>query len=468
VYDDLLELCGYTPEEQKNELPRIEKAFEVLGIDKIDAERSAAHIMQYQDTELMGFRIMRGVGLRELVNLVLAREENKKVVYFTPTVCGGMEAFVLAGNNPGELYCQSPELVFSMVLGGVLGPWHLTPLLEGGEENGLRAGQAHCGGFQTKIGAIARGIIPRPDLLFNVGSIACIQASATDTLAHELFDVPVIYMDTADYPEHDSWPEIHPRHVEYAAETMRRCTRQFEQMMGVTITDELKKQAALGPAITVSPMVSIASMLKNDPVPIGLHELYLGYFMGILPMRSENRERAKKATNMMLQEISQRVKEGKGVMPKGTPRIFFSGAPFVDDTIMAMVNSVGLVAGASGMVCVTAPEKVKSIHVQREEKNIEALYRKAIWHNGVAVGDYFAEICRDYKVEGAIIMNSVSCRVFNACTLLQKDHLEKKLGFPVLALEGDINDSRNYSAERMRTRLETYAEIVNANRASRV
>ena len=75
MYDDLLKLCGFEPEEIKNEAPRIEKAFHILGIDSADADRSAEHIRRYEDAGLTGYRMMRGVGVRELTNLVLAREE---------------------------------------------------------------------------------------------------------------------------------------------------------------------------------------------------------------------------------------------------------------------------------------------------------------------------------------------------------------------------------------------------------
>lgn len=467
MYDELLELCGFTPEEINNEMPRIEKAFKILGVDAADAKRSAEHIRQYQDNELMGVRKMRGVGVRELVNLVLAREENKKVVYITPTVTGGMEAFMLGAAAPDDVYCQSPDLVMWMVFGGVLGSWHLIPLLEAAEENGLRAGQAHCGAFQFKIGALAKGIISKPDLIFTMGGITCAQAGGADTLAHELFDIPVTYVDSTDYPEHDIWPEISPRHLEYAGNAVRRCEKQFEQVTGAVITEEAKKNGLMGAARTLRPLLGVADMLKTDPVPIGFHELTLSYYIGALPMRVENRERAVEAANLISQEVSQRVKDGKGVMPKGTPRIFYSYPPLNDDTVMAMVRSVGLVVGAGGGMCLTAVEKTKSAMTAWEERNIESIYRKAYWHNGAAVGKCYAEICRDWKVDGAVLMNTVSCRLFDPCTILQKDYMEKELGIPVLALEGDIYDTRNYSAERLRTRIETFAEIVKAAKAAK-
>lgn len=467
MYTELLEICGFEPQEIQSEMPRLEKTFKILGIDAADAKRSVEHIRQYQDNELVGVRKMRSVALRELANLVLAREENKKIVYFTPTIIGGLEAFMLATNTSSDVYCQSPDLLLWMALGGVLGAWHLTPFLEAAEETGLRAGQAHCGAFQFKIGAIAKGVIPKPDLFFTIGGLTCAQAGQADTLASELFNVPVAYVDSTDYPEHDVWPEISSRHVQYAAETVRRASKQFEQVTGLVMTDDARKDGLVGAAKTLRPLIGVADLLKTDPVPIGFHELGLSYYLGALPMRKGNRERAIQAATLIAQEVEQRVKEGKGIAPKGTPRVFFSYPPLSDDTVMAMINAAGMVIGAGGGMNLTDVEKTKPTIATWEERNIESVYRKAYWHNASGVGPAYAEICRKYNVDGAILMNTVCCRLFNPCTPLQKEHLEKELGIPILALEGDIYDSRNYSAERLRSRIETFAEIVKSAKAAK-
>jgi benzoyl-CoA reductase/2-hydroxyglutaryl-CoA dehydratase subunit BcrC/BadD/HgdB len=41
-----------------------------------------------------------------------------------------------------------------------------------------------------------------------------------------------------------------------------------------------------------------------------------------------------------------------------------------------------------------------------------------------------------------------------------KKQIEEQFGIPVMVMEGDIYDSRNYTAEQMRTRVETFAEML--------
>jgi len=460
MYDKLLEVCGFEPEEIGKEMPRIERALRIIGIDEAGAGKAVAYINEYFDPELMGFRKMRGIAIRELVNLVLAREENEKVVYFTPTMIGGIESFMLSGDNQGDVYCQSPDLLLWMALGGVFGPWSLIPLLEAAEENGMRAGQAHCGAFQFKIGALALGVIPKPDLLFTMGGMTCAQAGGADTLAHELFDIPVAYVDGTDYPEGDTWPEISPRHISYAAETMRRCEKRFTELTGVIPTAEAQKEALVGAAKTLRPLLGLTELRRRDPVPVGFQELVLSYYLGVIPMRPDNRERAIEAASMMNAEVKQRVKDGKGIAPKGTPRIFFSYPPLSDASLIGMVEKSGIVIIGGGGMNLTAVEMTPPAIPAWEERNIEGIYRKGFWHNGISGGSAFLEQCRNLKVDGIVIANTVCCRLFNPCTPLQKELLENELGIPVLALETDIYDTRNYSTERLRSRIEAFAEIV--------
>jgi hypothetical protein len=81
MYTDLLKLCGFEVDEIEKERPRIDRAFGILGIDDEDIKRGEMRLQEYLDIDLLGVRRFLGIWMRELVNLVLAREEHDKVVY---------------------------------------------------------------------------------------------------------------------------------------------------------------------------------------------------------------------------------------------------------------------------------------------------------------------------------------------------------------------------------------------------
>ena len=81
MYTELFKLCGFEAEEIEKERPRIDKAFKIVGIGVDDIERAEDRIKKYFDIELMGVRKVLGIWLKQLIDLALAREERKRLVY---------------------------------------------------------------------------------------------------------------------------------------------------------------------------------------------------------------------------------------------------------------------------------------------------------------------------------------------------------------------------------------------------
>jgi len=77
------------------------------------------------------------------------------------------------------------------------------------------------------------------------------------------------------------------------------------------------------------------------------------------------------------------------------------------------------------------------------------------------------ELARLWNVDGIIFFRHYSCRQYSIFPIKAKEVIEKELGIPVLLLEGDYCDFRSYNAQQMRTRVETFAEIVKADKAAR-
>ena len=75
---ELLTLCGFEPQEIESELPRVEKAFNKLGITAGDIEQGKQRLAKYYDIELKGVRKAFRLCVRELVDSLLLKEEGKK------------------------------------------------------------------------------------------------------------------------------------------------------------------------------------------------------------------------------------------------------------------------------------------------------------------------------------------------------------------------------------------------------
>ena len=78
---EFLELCGFEEEEMTEEAPRVERAFDILELGPPDLDRAMERIDEYWDLELLAIRKSLGMWIKELVDLVLAKKEGKKVIF---------------------------------------------------------------------------------------------------------------------------------------------------------------------------------------------------------------------------------------------------------------------------------------------------------------------------------------------------------------------------------------------------
>jgi hypothetical protein len=81
-YDALLKLCGFEDDEIKREKSRIDRAFRKLELGPEDMKKAERWVSENHDVELLGVRKLLRAWLMELIDLELAREEGKKIVYY--------------------------------------------------------------------------------------------------------------------------------------------------------------------------------------------------------------------------------------------------------------------------------------------------------------------------------------------------------------------------------------------------
>ena len=73
--------------------------------------------------------------------------------------------------------------------------------------------------------------------------------------------------------------------------------------------------------------------------------------------------------------------------------------------------------------------------------------------------NHLIQLAKDYKIDGAINPCHWGCRQGTGARGLISEGL-KAVGVPVLNLETDCVDSRNFSEGQLRTRLEAFVEML--------
>ncbi|MEE8374543.1 MAG: 2-hydroxyacyl-CoA dehydratase family protein [Dehalococcoidia bacterium] len=462
MYTELFKLCGFEADEIQKERSRIDRAFGILGIGEEDIKRGETRLKRYLDVELLGLRRFLAIWMRELVNLVLAKEEHEKVVYSDfPMELRPLMSMMLS-TDERKVYFATPGTIINMTMGQIFDK--LAPFQEAGEENGLPAGSAHCALYQTRLGAMVTGAIPFPDLSL-IASYHCDQPSEAEQLLHEVYGVPVAYLDSCADPNWGDWPEFNDYRVRYAGSQARKMFGMCEEILGCKLTEEAIRATNRANAIYRLKFQELVELIGHaDPQPISQASLAHAFFLNSMPTRDV--EGKQEALEILFEEVKQRVEEGKGIVEKGAPGVFITATISVDPGIVRMIEETGLA------VRIQIPFWL-SHWVVRKHPYTE-------WPDMIGVGPCLdvphsceahvainVENCRHFNVDGAIDFYPYSCREWVPTVMMTKKTIERDLGIPVLVLEGDAYDTRNYNAGQLRTRVETFAELLRAAKAAK-
>jgi len=462
-YDELLTVCAFDKNEISGQKQRIEKTFKKLGLGPPDMERALARIRENFDIELMGVRKALGVWLKELFDVVLAREEGKKIIYFgyPPFQYTGL-AIKAAAKSKNDFYIGCPEVVLCHTLGQIFDT--LVPVLEAGEAKGLAPGHAMCSLLQIKNGALERGIIPVPDLAIAT-SYFCDMGPKADELMQYKYGFPVQYLDSCLDAPWGTWPAYDRATVHYLGSQLNDLFGTLKDMFGIEINDETWKRgrnSAIRMYIATSELIR---HLTADPMPLSAAdvELILNFPLGCTGIVLDE---GAEAIEILAGEVAKRVEKGIGVVAKGSPRIILGFHSLSDPAVNRLFEEVGLAVPVVMTMLPPPPSPEPYPYPTLGEKRAEKAMFGGFYHSGYGWVGRNTDALKFTEIDGVIWNYPFSCRPIMLNGKLAKAHIEKETGLPTLLLEMDVYDDRSYSAGSLRTRLEAFAEMLKSRKAA--
>jgi hypothetical protein len=340
----------------------------------------------------------------------------------------------------------------------------LTPILEAGEANGLPPGHALCSLWQAKIGVIAKGMIPVPDLAL-ASSYFCDMGSKADDLVNALYGVPIAYIDGVMDSKWGEYPKYLPERVHYLGAQINQALEKAEKILDIKIATDAWERSQKDSGPFRANLVKLVELMRADPVPISICELEL---LEALSGSSTGRgiREGIKAMEILLIELEKRVKAGIGVTKKGAPRVMIGVGHCSDPRVTRLIEDVGLAVPLTMVLSwIGGPKFKPEKHYSTPGETI-ADYELATgnFHGTDGSNHLFESGTKVMKLDGFIAHYLYNCRPAATGSHIQKKYLEEKTGLPVLALEIDNFDSRAYSAASLRTKVETFAEMLKAKK----
>lgn len=453
-YDEILKLCGFENKEINRERPRIEKAFQKLELGLEDMKRAEIWVRQNHEVELVGVRKLLGIWLKELIDLVLASDEGKKLVYFGfPTIAGPGMAIAASSE---KIYCTCPDVVLCYAMGQIFNK--LTPILESGEENGLPPGHGLCSLQQVRVGGMFKGIIPIPDMVLT-SSYYCDMGSKADELLHERYGHPAVYIDGCLDSSWGEYPGYLPERVSFLGGQIEKALDRVKNILAVEITDEARYEGASRSREVFESLSKLVELMRNaDPQPVSIVTVELARRLTNGSGSRRIMTDGPKAIAILNQEVQERIDKGIGVVEKGTPRIMILMAHLSDPRIAHMIENSGL---SIPITFFGFSEKVRKVTPFISGKILaEAELERGNFHSNYSNVKRAARAAQYANVDGVIWNYLFNCRPLSQVSYLLKQFVERETGIPVLLLESDLADSRTYSAGALRTRVETFGEML--------
>jgi benzoyl-CoA reductase/2-hydroxyglutaryl-CoA dehydratase subunit BcrC/BadD/HgdB len=170
----------------------------------------------------------------------------------------------------------------------------------------------------------------------------------------------------------------------------------------------------------------------------------------------------------ILADIKNRTAKGEGTMPRGNEkyRVMWEGIPFwYRMRFMYDLAQSGVVIAFEPYTYSFAPVKKKCFTLEETLRDVAKLMMDTPYaYNLERRIENFEKWIDEYKLDGVILHENMSCRPSSAGMADLKEAIMRDKGIPVLILQGDMNDPRAYSEEQMKTRVEAFVELMEANK----
>ena len=460
---ELLELCGDSEQEIESELPRVEKAFNKLGITVDDIERGKQRLNKYYDVELKGVRKALRLILRELVDALLVRDEGVKNVIYGFMAPGFDLLSSALVTKSRDVFSIHHSWAFQIFIGCIFGK--IVPILEEAERKWLKAGMvAHCANLKTLVGPLTLGMYPKPDLLVTTG-LLCETSPKTVDLFHELYDIPVWYVDACQDRACGEYPEPSERVAISAAKSLKRLAERIQEVVGFEITDDMLLEVQDAKGKMGEAFGRIRDLIANSaPLPLSPAHENIWMCLNVLALSIDGITEATDAVNLLYEELRERVAKGLGVVEKDAPRVLAT-LPMgqTDPRLEHLACEIGIAIVATDRNIEASIKEIPEdpylrfgIGMQMGAMHVPPAMRIPLLIEG----------CKKLNIDGVLDRFHVGCRAVAGDALLIENAIKKELGIPVMLLEWENFDPRVYKHEEYKKRLEIFKMMMIANRHS--
>jgi benzoyl-CoA reductase/2-hydroxyglutaryl-CoA dehydratase subunit BcrC/BadD/HgdB len=308
-----------------------------------------------------------------------------------------------------------------------------------------------CTPHRGVAGAYALGSLPKPSAMV-WSNMVCDNTAKCGELVMDMLDIPGFFLDR---PFKDSGNEI-----KYLTDELQDMVAFLEEKSGKKMDWEKLSETVAHIDKELELIREVNELRKNVPTPfspIGFMELLTVDYL--FPGQPESLE----YLEVLLEELHQKVKEGKGAVPKEQFRLMTLFLPPV-----YLMSHMEKLSQKHGAVSVIEPFFTYWGEGRLDpNKPLESIARKSYMIPEARMYgpmddralNSIRDCARDYKVDGAIYYADVGCRHSCATIKLFKDILNE-MDIPVLTIDCDVVDETSVTPGELTEKIEGFFELL--------
>jgi bcr-type benzoyl-CoA reductase subunit B len=297
------------------------------------------------------------------------------------------------------------------------------------------------------------GKLPKPDLLFCGNNICQTVVYWYRVLAHH-WKIPLLLFDTP-----YNFEDLTAHDLSYMVRQLEEMIPVLEQVSGRRFNPQKFSEVTRIAKESSNAWGEVLAAMKARPAPMSIFEAF-GHLAPIVSLRGLPVALEYYAT--LLDELKERIDRGIGAVRPERKRLMWDNI-----AIWYKVGEFANLFAERGMNFVTATytnawaETTAYLDESRPFESMARAYSLVILNNNLNHRLKLMErLIKEYQVDGLVIHSARSCKPYSVGQYDLKRLLMDRLQVPSVVIEADITDSRAYSEEQGRTRLEAFFETM--------
>jgi bcr-type benzoyl-CoA reductase subunit B len=297
------------------------------------------------------------------------------------------------------------------------------------------------------------GKLPKPDLLFCGNNICQTVVYWYRVLAHH-WKIPLLLFDTP-----YNFEDLTAHDLSYMVRQLEEMIPVLEQVSGRRFNPQKFSEVTRIAKESSNAWGEVLAAMKARPAPMTIFEAF-GHLAPIVSLRGLPVALEYYAT--LLDELKERIDRGIGAVRPERKRLMWDNI-----AIWYKVGEFANLFAERGMNFVTATytnawaETTAYLDESRPFESMARAYSLVILNNNLNHRLKLMErLIKEYQVDGLVIHSARSCKPYSVGQYDLKRLLMDRLQVPSVVIEADITDSRAYSEEQGRTRLEAFFETM--------